>query len=287
MIAAAARLALRTALATLALGGGRIAVAAACGGDGDGTSGGTASGSSSSSSGGGGDSATYVTVPACYDSSDVVGYRRCSSYGSRWAIPEHLPALALELTSWTARIDLADVEAGGTVHHSFGDDYNYRVVGSDLGGSALANGLKLRLVGHHRGLYLGVEGAVAHLGADRRTTPMATSDGITAMTSSADTLVMGGAVLGIDRGYGRVSLGAELMGGARGVVVEAESVRGACETTETSVVGHAVAEGRVRADVWLMQWVTVGAYAGKDVLDGQASAGLSPGGHLRAFDGGR
>ncbi len=216
MIAAAARLALRTALATLALGGGRIAVAAACGGDGDGTSGGTASGSSSS--GGGGDSATYVTVPACYDSSDVVGYRRCSSYGSRWAIPEHLPALALELTSWTARIDLADVEAGGTVHHSFGDDYNYRVVGSDLGGSALANGLKLRLVGHHRGLYLGVEGAVAHLGADRRTTPMATSDGITAMTSSADTLVMGGAVLGIDRGYGRVSLGAELMGGARGTI---------------------------------------------------------------------
>ena len=286
MIAAAARLALRTALATLALGGGRIAVAAACGGDGDGTSGGTASGSSSSS-GGGGDSATYVTVPACYDSSDVVGYRRCSSYGSRWAIPEHLPALALELTSWTARIDLADVEAGGTVHHSFGDDYNYRVVGRDLGGSALANGLKLRLVGHHRGLYLGVEGAVAHLGADRRTTQMATSDGITAMTSSADTLVMGGAVLGIDRGYGRVSLGAELMGGARGVVVEAESDRGACQSTDTTVVGHAVVEGRVRADVWLTPWITVGAYAGKDVLDGQASAGLSLGGHLRAFDGGR
>lgn len=283
MIAAAARI----ALATLALGGGRIAVAAACGGDGDGD-GSSGGNSSSSGDGGGSDSgATYVTIPACYDSSDVVGYRRCSSYGSRWAIPEHLPALALELTTWTARIDLADVEAGGAVHHSFGDDYNYRVVGADLGGSALANGLKLRLVGHHRGLYLGVEGAVAHLGADRRTTSMATSDGITAMTSSADTLVMGGAVVGIARGYGRVALGAELMGGARGVVVEAESVRGACETTDTTVVGHAVVEGRVRADVWLTPWVTVGAYAGKDVLDGQASAGLSLGGHLRAFDGGR
>lgn len=276
----------RVALATLALGAGRAAVATACGGDGDGSSSGNAS-AGASSSGGGGDGVTYVTVPACEDSSDVVGYRRCSSYGSRWAIPEHLPALALELSSWTARIDLADVEAGGTVHHSFGDDYNYRVVGADLGGSALANGLKLRLVGHHRGLYLGVEGAVGHLGADRRTTPMATSDGLTAMTSSADTLVMGGAVLGIDRGYGRVSLGAEVMGGARGVVVEAKSVRGACETTDTTVVGHAVVEGRVRADVWLTPWITAGAYAGKDVLDGQTSAGLSLGGHLRAFDGGR
>lgn len=282
MIAACARI----ALATLAIGGGRIAVAAACGGDGDG--GGNSSGGNSGSSGGGGDSgATYVAAPACEDSSDVVGYRRCTSYGAGWAIPEHLPALALELSSWTARVDLADVDVGGSVHHSFGDDYNYRVVGADLGGSALANGLKLRVVGHHRGLYLGVEGAVAHLGADRRTTPMATSDGLTQMTSSADTLVMGGAVVGIARGYGRVALGAELMGGARGVVVEAQSARGACETTATSVAGHAVLEGRVRADVWLTPWITVGGYAGKGLVDGQASAGLSLGGHLRAFDGGR
>ncbi len=277
----------RIALATLALAAGRVAVAAACGGDGDGGSGGSSSSSSSSSGGGGDSGTTYVAVPACYDTSDVVGYRRCSSYGSRWAIPEHLPALALELTTWTTRVDFADVDVGGTASHSFGADYNYRVVGGDLGGSALANGLKLRLVGHHRGLYAGVEAGGAHVDVPARTTPMATADGMTELTSSADTVVMGGAVLGIDRGYGRVSLGGELFAGGRGLGVKATSRRGACETSATHIAGHAIVEGRVRADVWLTPWITVGAYAGKDVIDGQASAGLSLGGHLRAFDGGR
>jgi hypothetical protein len=237
VIAAAARI----ALATLALGGGRIAVAAACGGDGDGD-GSSGGNSSSSGDGGGSDSgATYVTIPACYDSSDVVGYRRCSSYGSRWAIPEHLPALALELTTWTARIDLADVEAGGAVHHSFGDDYNYRVVGAD---PAAARWPTASLPGRAPPRPV--------LSRGRRRAPGRRSphhvDG-DQRRHHRDDLVGRHAGDGrrgarIDRGYGRCP-GRRADGGARGVVVGPE--RGACETTDTTVVGHAVVEGRVRA----------------------------------------
>jgi hypothetical protein len=151
-------------------------VAHACGGDGD------SSGSSSSN----GlvvvverqrQQRHYVAVPACYDTSDVHGYKTCSSFGSSWAIPEHLPALSLELATWSARVDFADVDVGGTMSHTLGDDYAYRVVSNDLGDDALAAGLKLRLLGHRGGFYAGVEGGFAGIAADehQRTMPTRTA----------------------------------------------------------------------------------------------------------------
>ncbi|MBK9037300.1 MAG: hypothetical protein IPL61_39665 [Myxococcales bacterium] len=277
----------RVVVATVALGLVRVTVAHACGGS---SSGDSSSGSSSSDGGGSSNSDSgYVTsaAPACYDTTDVHGYRQCSSFGAGWAIPEHMPALALELSTWSARVDFGDVDVGGTVHHSFGADYAYRVVGEDLGDQALATGAKLRLLGHRGRVYVGIEGGVAAVMADDRTQQMATSDAMTSLRSSADTMIMGGAVLGVDHPMGRLSLGAELMAGGQGLVVEATSVRGACETTERHVVGRGLVEGRVRADVWLTPWITVGGFAGKDVISGQTSAGLGIGGHIRAFDGGR
>lgn len=279
----------RVAVASLALIAGRAELAHACGADGSGDSGGSSGSSGGGSSGGGsgGDSSSSssTAVPACYEVSDIVGYRQCTSYGAGWAIPEHLPALALELSTWTARVDLADVDVSGSIHHSTGPDYTYRVVGRDLGSTALANGLKLRMVGHRGRVYAGLEGAAAHLGSDQRTQMMA--DGMTELTSNADTLMMGGLVIGVDHPVGRMTVGLEAFAGGRGVVVEATSHRGACETEDQRVVGHAVVEGRVRADVWLTPWLTAGGYAGKDAVTGQTSAGLSLAGHLRAFDGGR
>ena len=101
------------------------------------------------------------------------------------------------------------------------------------------------------------------------------------------TLFTVGAVVGVERGFGRLSLGGEVMGGARGVRVEAESFRGACDTTDTSLAARGVVEARVRADAWLTPWFTVGAYAGRDVTGAQTTAGVGIGGHLRAFDGSR
>jgi len=161
-------------------------------------------------------------------------------------------------------------------------------VSNDLGDDALAAGLKLRLLGHRGGFYAGVEGGFAGIAADEHQRTMPDADGLmTELTTSANTLVMGGAVVGVNHAMGRWSVGAELMAGGRGLVVEATSVRLACETTETHVVGRPMAEGRLRADVWLTPWITVGAYAGKDAVSGLTSGGLGLGGHLRAFDGGR
>lgn len=281
----------RIAIASIAALTARAAVAHACGGDGDSggsSSSGSSSSDSSSSSSDSGSSGVYV-APTCYETSDVHGYKSCSSFGAGWAIPEHLPALSLELATWSARVDFDDVDVGGTISHTLGNDYAYRVVSNDLGDEALAAGLKLRLLGHRGGFYAGIEGGVAGLGGDDHTRIMpATDDGMmTELTTSANTLLMAGAVVGVNHAMGRWSVGAELMAGGRGLVVEATSRRLACETTETHVAGRPMAEGRLRADVWLTPWITVGAYAGKDAVSGLTSGGLGVGGHLRAFDGGR
>ena len=108
------------------------------------------------------------------------------------------------------------------------------------------------------------------------------------LTPRVDVVFGGGLVVGAEHTLApRFTVGAELMGGLRGVTVTAESHRGACETVETQLVPRALVEGRVRADYWLTPWLTVGAYAGRDVMGAQASGGLTLGGHLRAFDGAR
>lgn len=278
----------RLTLALLAAGGvlGHAAIAHACGGGGsDGGSSSGSSGDSGSSDSDSGSSSSSESAPPCVDATDVNGYRTCAHYGG-WGLAARLPALSFELQTWSAQVDLADVDVGGTIHHDYGPDYNYRVVGKDLGGDALAVGVKARILGHRRGLYGGVEAGVAGVAADE-VDQMAASDGSAMFAPRVTMLFTTGAVVGVERGFGRISLGSELMAGVRGVTVSAESHRGACETIETDVAVRGVVEARVRADVWLTPWVTVGAYAGRDVFGSQSTAGLGLGGHLRAFDGGR
>lgn len=268
----------------------RAAVAVACGGAGDGDGG---AGSASGSSGGDASSSgaftgNAVAEPACVDASDVTGYRSCSKFGAGWAIPERLPAISVELATWGAQVALSDIDVGGAVSHTWGDDYNYRVVTEDLAApTAPAAGLKLRLLGHRRSFYAGVEGGAAAVMLAPTQQAMATTDGMTTLTTEVDALTTFGAVLGVDHDLGRVSLGAELMLGAQALVLTTKSVRGACETESQHWVGRGLVEGRVRADAWLTPWLTVGGYVGKDVVSGGTGGGLSLGGHLRAFDGGR
>lgn len=272
----------------------RTAIAHACGGGSDG-------GGSSSGSSGGGDSGGYYSsddsstaVPACVDASDVHGYRTCSDYGAGWGQMAGLPAVSFELATWAAQVDLADVEVGGHISHSYGADYQYRVVGDDLGNEALAMGIKGRILGHGKrlgggtNLYGGVESGIAALGGAGSTVQTREmADGTAMLTPRATMTFVAGGVLGVEHGSGRLTLGGELMGGLRGVTVSAESQRGACITTETATALAGVVEGRVRADVWLTPWVTLGAYAGRDLFSGTTSGGVGIGGHLRAFDGTR
>jgi hypothetical protein len=279
----------RLAIALCATTGllGRATVAHACGGGGGGDS---SSGSSSSSSSDSGsyysESSSTPAEPACVDASDVHGYRSCTDYG-RWSLSSKLPAISFELQSWTAMVDLSDVDVSGSIQHDLGTAYSYRVVAEDVGGrEALANGAKARILGHdRRGLYAGVETGFAAL--PRRAQSTMSIDPTTNLNARASMVYMGGIVAGYEQHLGRVTLGGEVMGGGRGVAITAESHRGACDTTETSHVMRGIIEARVRADLWVTPWITVGAYAGRDVFSAQTSAGLGVGGHLRAFDGGR
>lgn len=280
---------MKPVILALACGGAllaRAAIAHACGGDG-GDSGSSSSSSSDSGSYDSSDSSgTYV--PPCVDATDVHGYRACSDYGAGWGQMAALPAVSFELQTWAAQIDLRDVDVSGGISHTTGPDYQYRVVGEDLGNEAMAVGLKGRIMVHGKGaFYGGVESGFAALSTGDGAAARSMADNTAMLTPRAATAFFVGAVLGAETRMGRLTLAGEVLGGFRGVNVTAESHRGACETTETSIDPNALVEGRVRADVWVTPWVTLGAYAGRDVATESTSVGVGIGGHVRAFDGTR
>lgn len=279
----------------LALGGALVAraeLASACGdggsGDSDGGSG-DSGGHGSSDSGSvfvGGDSST--SEPACVDASSVTGYRTCTRFGAGWSTGARLPALSLEVDSWAAEVPLSDIDVSGSASHTWGDDYNYRVVSQDLdAGHAPAAGAKLRLLGHGRMFYGGIEGGAAAVALSATDKPMPTTDGMTTLTADVAALTTLGAVIGVKQTLGWATVSAEAMAGGQGLVVTTTSTRAACVTEDQHWVGRGVVEARLRAAAWVTPWLTAGAYAGRDLVSGTIGGGLSLGVHLRAFDGGR
>jgi hypothetical protein len=84
-----------------------------------------------------------------------------------------------------------------------------------------------------------------------------------------------------------LSLGAEVAGGARGIVVDAESRHGSCVASDSTTFTTPMVEVRARADLWVSPRVALGAYGGADVLTGLPSGGMILSTHWRAFDGAR
>ncbi len=261
------------------------------GGDGGSSGGGASGGGDSSSSGGGDSSSSSDSAAACFDTSDVHGYRSCAGFGA-WRARR--VAVAIELAAVSSRLDLAGLVASGDISHSDGSNYTYRVVGEDLGGTADARGVALRTLLHGRHGYLGIESAFAVVDGGERER-MTTAEG--AMLSprvAGVTTALG--IVGTRRFADRlvgalaprsVSLGVELAGGVRMVAVEAESRKGACITTDRTIHTTPVVEARARVDLWLSPHVAVGVWGGTDLLARTPSAGLVLSSHLRAFDGTR
>lgn len=272
----------------LALGGLILAAdarpARACGesSGGGGSSSGDSSSGGSSGGGGGYDSSAAVYTPACVDGTTVVGYRACAPYGT-WGTLAQLPKVSVDVGLWSSMIDLGGVDVGGTVTHSDGSSYAYRVVGSELGNDADVVGVRSRMLVHRGGLYFGLEGGVGGVVApavDSRQ-PMAQTD----LSSKAGMVAVGGVVAGGRVFAGRLSIGGEVMAGVRGLSVSSTSTHGACVVEDLHWDREATVEVRARGDLWLTPWMTAGAYLGRDALGGQTSGGLDLGFHLRAFDG--
>lgn len=259
----------------------------ACGGgDGDGGS------SSSGGSSGGGDSSggsDSTVAVGCVETSEVLGRRQCGEFGE-WAMPPVLPAVTIELGTSVRSFGLGHLRLGGTIDHDEHGSYTYSMVGGGEGASepmAIAGGLDLRILGGRR-IYGGVEASVGGIRADEGSMQMVSNDAMPGATlePTVQLHVTGGGVIGARLPLGSFQLAAELMAGTRMVQVSLHSQYGACETTEYERFVTAVVEPRLRLDYWANPWLSVGAFAGYDVLAKDSQVfGVYLGGHSRAFDG--
>ena len=256
------------------------------GGDGDGGSSDSGSSSSSSSDGGGGDytsSAVTYEEPPCVETSDVLGRRQCSGFGT-WEMAA-LPAMSIEVGTSVRSISLAALSLNGRIDHGDEGTYSYRMVegGGDAGGAA-AVGFDLRILGGRRA-YGGAEFSLGGISADESRMQMEVEAPPRATLEPTVQLhyAMGG-VAGARWSAGPLQVSGEVFAGARMIQVELESHYGVCDTTDYDRTWSAVLEPRARLDWWVTPWTTLGAFAGTDVLSSSRVVGVSLGGHTRAFD---
>ncbi|MGE3542743.1 MAG: hypothetical protein AB7L28_02390 [Kofleriaceae bacterium] len=142
-------------------------------------------------------------------------------------------------------------------------------------------------MGLPRGFYVAAELDAGTLTSSHVTAEM-TSSGLrgTPELSPSGIVVLGGAaVAGARTDLGRLVLGIEAAGGARALAYSYDSTYHACETTTSITDVVPTLEGRVRAAVWATPFISIGATAGKSILDESWIGGVFVGGTTRAFGG--
>jgi hypothetical protein len=257
-----------------------------CGGGGGGDSGGGDSGGGDS--GGydyGGDSGSSDTTPACRDSTDVVGYRECTKFGT-WGI--RLPHVFLELGSQVRQFPSALGAREGSVSHGL-ESFAYRIVAPEqVATRDTAATASLRVsTSLRRGVYVGVEGEIGGLTTIAPVRTEMTTSGTYGSPQLAATrgMMLGGLGLVGLRGatrFGTLSL--EGAGGMRDVRYTFASSYHGCETTSTIGATLAVLEARGRGELWLSPWLSAGATIGASLIDrGDWMAGFYLGVHTRSF----
>lgn len=231
-------------------------------------------------------------VKKCETATEIVGRRTCGRFGS-WR--RRHQAHVLEVITTTTYLDLDDLESNGTISHG-AVRYSYRIVGDDLGaddGPAVAAGIAIRYVVHGPLMYVGTELGLAAVGGDEsdsRIDPASGAELRPRVESAATAAAVLGARTFVSSPFGRdapLSLSAEAVAGVRVISVVAHSSHGSCVVDDTVEHTRPMVEARARADVWLTPRLTVGAYAGGDVITHAPTAGFVFSAHLRAFDGGR
>jgi hypothetical protein len=228
--------------------------------------------------------------PACEDSSEVVGYRQCTKFGT-WGTNTRIPHLSLEAGVAVRQFgSMLDNQTGKVQHGA--QEFLYRVVTpGDTQELDTAVFSTVRL-GVGTSLYSAVElgvGALAQPG--RAGTEMMTDGGAYGSPQLeqkrgfvVDTL----ATVGV-RGSSRLGgLGVELAGGLRAASYTFHSVHRACETDASIKAMGPLAEARARGEIWVNPWLTAGVSLGTSLLErGMWVGGLYLGVHSRAFGGDR
>jgi len=221
--------------------------------------------------------------PACVDTTEITGLRRCTGFGHGWDV-SGLPPLTFGIGVALRGLSVDGLSLGGEATH---DDNRFRIRydGADLSDNApLTAGLTLRGTGFLTdAIYLGFEGEVT---AGDATGPTVDLGGLSMTPES-----VGGAGGGLIGGLAvpllpRLVLRAEVLGGARVVWLQVTTRRGDCVTTSTATGGQWLLEPRLALDWHAGPWVTLGGWVGTDLLAGGAVAGGAVAAfHFRSFDG--
>lgn len=224
----------------------------------------------------------------CVEVSDVVGEQRCTQYGAHWSVERKWPV--------TFRFGLrhAGISTAGL---SFSEQYKsrnrpkgyhgYDFRGEELGTPSLSafgfdGGATLFLVDQ---LYVGLDGGLG-LGAFHSPSFTAGRHLLRDAGGADVALIHGGSSVGYRIPLGRASIRSEvLFGGVYALVSHSTVLDGTTERKDAGAF-RGLIEPRIAADVWFTQHVSVGVYAGMNLLDTSGHAtGLSLTWHNRAFDG--
>ncbi|HEX4421788.1 MAG TPA: hypothetical protein VH165_27945 [Kofleriaceae bacterium] len=283
----------------LALVAPRVGHAGCPGGGGGGGAGG-AGGAGGGGGGGGTDVYSlppldaYVVPPAggeppCVDTSDVVGYRRCSSFGA-WAINPDLPPITVVGGVIVRRFaSLLDGQIGNVTHGT--ESFVYRAVAQRTGRSldtAVLSTLRGDVSLPH-GLYGALEvdlGGLTTAGA--ATTEMMSTGalGTPQLSQDGGFVVDSLAVVGLHGSSRAGALGVELAGGVRAISYSFDSQYVACEQATSVTAVAPIAEARLRGELWFGPWLTAGVTVGTSVIEQHAwMGGLYLGVHARAYGG--
>lgn len=197
----------------------------------------------------------------CEEVSGVVGYRRCSRFGSAWSTPSWVPSLMIDIGVTSHR--LANVGRSETLARTVGgeeDDRSHVL--------ALAPDLRLGFAFPH--FYVGVE---ASAGVVRFADQFETPGGY----------VRGGGVAGIASNSSAWSVAGELAVGHEMILARRHSRDG----MQPDLIRSGLAlDVRLRASLWATPWITIGAAVGTSAIHrGEASVGLFIALHGRAYDG--
>jgi hypothetical protein len=198
--------------------------------------------------------------PPCTDDDDVVGYRRCPRYGawgSNLLEPDAFVQVGVNLRHLPSRRPLgAAARTTGPVP----------TPGQDAEDDAYTLVERVGYpISHH--LYIAFDFELGDLEGTSVNTPW-----------TRDIVMDALAAAGVRGGLGPIALSAEVAGG---VMQSAAMSQNDVDTT-------GVLEGRLRGDIWLTPWCTVGAVIGKSLLEHPDwMGGLYIGVHTWAFAGER
>lgn len=206
------------------------------------------------------DSDSPYSLPPCVDPSDVVGYRACPTYGA-WGDNLLAPYVFVDIgvNFWT----FSGLSGGTTPASARAQtpSANASSVSSAMNNPSVDRMITYdeRVgVGFPYGLYLAFDFELSAFASP----PTTTTSGLLALLSA-----------GIQHRFGPLTIGGEVTGG----------VLAYSPASQTDLAAARVVEARVRGDLWLTPWFTIGGVAGESLFGDGWMAGIQFGLHTHAY----